>query len=803
MSPWVRKATIAVEDHRFFEHDGVDIEGIARAAVADVKAGRIVEGGSTITQQLVRNLYISRERTVQRKLKEACLATKLDRAWTKHRILTTYLNQVYYGSQAYGIEAASQTFFSKPAAGADAVRVGAARRVDAGAIDLQPVHRARREPKRVAQPSSVRCSRRVSSPSADIREPSSPISRFAPAGSTAQIREPYFFGYVRDRLIEVYGAGTVRSGGLRVYTTIKPRYQRLAEKAIRDTMTEPDDPAAALISISPRTGAIRAMAAIAPTSRRTSSTSSPRRDASPARRSRRSSSRRRSRWGSTRTRPTTSPHRSPTGCIRPATATTGAGGAFTPTRTTTTGGARSAAPRSARTTPCTHSSRSTSPPRRSRKPRDGWASARRSTSRARTCRRSGSARSPSLRSISRRRTRRWPPVASMRSRWRSGGSFSPSGKEDPDAGWGVPKRRRAISEGTAAIVTRILEQNMQSGTGTRAAFGRPAAGKTGTNEEHKDAWFAGYTPDLATTVWIGYTKGEIPMENVHGIAVSGGSFPAEIWRLFMEPALDGVEPRRFPEPTFWPEWQPFTRGQYALTYDPSYTPETEETETDGGRGDRLDRESASGLPRSPRPDAEPADARGGASRDPRRARSRSRPRPFPSSGLQAGSSPSRRSRASTSLRSRAPRWTASPCARRRHRRRCRSRSASPRAGLPPSRSRSAPPPRSRRAVRCQRARTRSCPWSRRSRRTARYGSPSRRGPRRTSVPAAATCVRARSSSRRAFGSGLRRSARLPRPASPKSSAHDVRASPSSPPAASCGRRATSSSRGRSTSRTAR
>ena len=114
MSPWIRKATIAVEDRRFFAHDGVDIEGIARAAVADVKAGRIVEGGSTITQQLVRNLYISRERTVQRKLKEACLATKLDDAWTKHRILTTYLNQVYYGSQAYGIEAASQTFFSCP-----------------------------------------------------------------------------------------------------------------------------------------------------------------------------------------------------------------------------------------------------------------------------------------------------------------------------------------------------------------------------------------------------------------------------------------------------------------------------------------------------------------------------------------------------------------------------------------------------------------------------------------------------------------------------------------------------------------
>ena len=135
-----------------------------------------------------------------------------------------------------------------------------------------------------------------------------------------------------------------------------------------------------------------------------------------------------------------------------------------------------------------------------------------------------------------------------------------------------------MSEGAAAVVTRILEQNMQSGTGTRAAFGRPAAGKTGTNEEHKDAWFAGYTPDLATTVWIGYTRAEIPMESVHGIAVSGGSFPAEIWRLFMEPALESTEPTPFGEPAYWPEWQPFTRGEYALTYDPNYTPPAEEDE---------------------------------------------------------------------------------------------------------------------------------------------------------------------------------------------------------------------------------
>jgi penicillin-binding protein 1A len=264
MSIWIRKATLAVEDRRFFEHGGLDMEGIARAAVADVRAGAIVEGGSTITQQLVRDLYISKERTIQRKLKEACLATKLDGAWGKPRILTTYLNRVYYGNQAYGIEAAARTYFSIPArdlrltqaallAGltqapsvydpfiSPSLAVARRNEVLAAMLDTGVISRARY--------------RRAVASELELRRGSALYN---------EIREPYFFGYVRDRLIEVYGAETVRSGGLRVYTTIRPHYQRLAEEAIRSTLTYSSDPAAALISISPRTGAIRAMAAVIP-----------------------------------------------------------------------------------------------------------------------------------------------------------------------------------------------------------------------------------------------------------------------------------------------------------------------------------------------------------------------------------------------------------------------------------------------------------------------------------------------------------------------------------------------------------
>jgi membrane peptidoglycan carboxypeptidase len=100
MSPWIPKATVAIEDRRFYEHGGVDPVGIARAVVADVRAGKVVQGGSTITQELVRYLYLSREQTLKRKLTEACLAIKLSRQWSKDKILDAYMNQVFYGNHA-------------------------------------------------------------------------------------------------------------------------------------------------------------------------------------------------------------------------------------------------------------------------------------------------------------------------------------------------------------------------------------------------------------------------------------------------------------------------------------------------------------------------------------------------------------------------------------------------------------------------------------------------------------------------------------------------------------------------------
>jgi penicillin-binding protein 1A len=138
----------------------------------------------------------------------------------------------------------------------------------------------------------------------------------------------------------------------------------------------------------------------------------------------------------------------------------------------------------------------------------------------------------------------------------------PNGKEDTDVGWGKPQRERVIPDWVAATVTKVLEQNMQYGTGTSAhVYGHTDAGKTGTTDDYADAWFSGYTPRLETTVWIGFPRGEIPMLSVHGIAVSGPTFPAQIWHSFMETAIGNRPDVTFPPARTQPVWTSW-RGQY-------------------------------------------------------------------------------------------------------------------------------------------------------------------------------------------------------------------------------------------------
>jgi penicillin-binding protein 1A len=572
ISPWMRRATIAIEDRRFYSHGGVDYEGIARALWRDVTEGKVVEGGSTLTQQLVRNLYISRERTVSRKLREACLAIELSRKWPKDRILREWMNTVYFGNHAYGIEAAAQTYFSKHAKALNLPEAA----LLAGLPQAPSIY----DP--FVDPGSALARRdevlRAMLDNGDINRGQfhwaigSSHLRLQPGKLYTTIREPYFFGYVRDQLIEQYGANTVRSGGLKVYTTINPAYQRAADAAIRQTLDLSTDPAAAVVSINPANGAIRAMTAVTPGRKGL--------EFNLAAQARRQA-------GST---------------FKMFVLSTAVSEGIDPSSTYYV-----SAPY--------HYQPDPNVPAWDVSTYDGsyagWTSIRNATLRsdntifaqltvdlgpekvAAMAKRMGvqtpllAVPSLGLGSIAISPLDLASGYATLAGR----GMYSkpmairrvvlPGDRVDTEAGWGMPHRRRVLTEGEAYVVTKILEENVLYGTGTAAGFGRPAAGKTGTTDDHADAWFAGYTPDLTSVVWVGYPQGEIPMESVHGIAVFGGSFPAEIWHLFMERSLGGSAPRDWVEPASLPEWTPWQRGPYSLSYDPyAPTTTTETTKTE-------------------------------------------------------------------------------------------------------------------------------------------------------------------------------------------------------------------------------
>jgi penicillin-binding protein 1A len=565
MSPWMAKATVAIEDRRFYKHGGVDYKGIVRAAVKDLRAGRVVQGGSTITQQLVRNLYISRQRTFKRKIKEACLAIKLAQNKSKDWILGSYMNAVYYGNHAYGIEAAAQTYFSRRARTLTLDQSALLAGLPQAPSVFDPLHRPldalerRDEVLRAMLENGALTRRQFASAIAD-RD-----LHLVPGRLYSRIREPYFFSYVRDQLLAEYGANTVRTGGLKVYTTIDPRLQVAARKAIIDTLSAPTDPASALVSIDPATGAIKAMAAVTPgtSGNQFNLVAQAKRQA-----------------GSTfkmfvlaaavnegidpeSTYYVSGPFHYQPDPYSPAWNVS--------TYDHTYLGSTSIANATLHSDNTVYAQLTLDVG-----PKKVAEMAHRLGVRSSLTTKEGAyVPSLGLGAI---------PVspldlASAYATLAAGGIYSKpmairkvllgNGKEDTDAGWGEPLRTRAISPGVAYTVTQILEENMQYGTGTGAYFGRPAAGKTGTTDNYADGWFCGYTPNLEATVWIGYPRGEVPMLNVHGIAVSGPTFPATIWKTFMQKAVGRTYPVDFKVPSVLPTWHSFTRGQYAVgTYSP-------------------------------------------------------------------------------------------------------------------------------------------------------------------------------------------------------------------------------------------
>jgi penicillin-binding protein 1A len=569
MSKWAPLATVAIEDRRFWEHGALDWPGIVRALYKDIQAGHVVQGGSSITQQLARNLYIKKpSQTFGRKATEACLAIKLAREKSKRWILNTYMNQVFYGNHAYGIEAAAQTYFSKRASKLTLDESALLAGLPQAPTRFDPFHNA---PEALARRDEVLRALLVNGDITSTQYAKAVADRglhLNPGKVYTRIKEPFFFSYVEAQLQKQYGSNTVRSGGLKVYTTIDPRLQRFATQAIKNTLFYSNDPAAAIVSINPANGAIRAMTEVTP--------------------------------GNAKNQVNflSSAHRQPGSTFKTIVLTTAVAQGINPATTTylsapfeynpTGTGSCSVDPPTAwcpqtfdhRYLGATSIERATLASDNTVYARltldvgpENIAAMAKRLGVETDLRTADGAYVPSMGLGSRVVTPM--DMASVYSTLAAGGIYSkpmairkvvlPGGKVDTGAGWGVPKRKRVIADWVAAEVTRILEENMTSGTGTGAYFGKLSAGKTGTTDSFADAWFSGFTPALEATVWIGYPQGEIPMRGVHGIDVSGPTFPATIWHLFMQRAVDFAPfPKAFPVAHSSPVWITH-RLQYAMS----------------------------------------------------------------------------------------------------------------------------------------------------------------------------------------------------------------------------------------------
>src|ERR687892_679847 len=516
--PWedipvhLRRATVAIEDERFYKHEGVDLNAIVRAGIKNLESGETVQGGSTITQQLVRALYIK-----DLELHESALLAGLPQAPSQYNP------------------------FRNPTAALERRNEVLEQMLDNSYIT--PL---------------------------EYREAASRKLGLKRGFRYVNRREPYFFDYVQEKLIERYGAGVARQGGLRIHTTINPKMQDLARDAINAYWGDPAGPSSAIVAIDPNTGKIRAMAS--------SGT-----------------------YGERRFNLAAQGHRQPGSAFKTMVLTAAILKGVDPGSTSYT------------SKPVALNVGEGAPPWEVRTFGDSYSGTMSLTSATlasdntvyaqlimdvgpeavcQAARRLGITTkldcypAEGLGGLTRGVTtlemaNAYATLASGGVRRRATGIervVHPDGTVDK---WAKPEGTRVMTDGQAYEVTKILEANIQSGTCTRADYGCPAAGKTGTTDESKDAWFVGYTPQLSTAVWVGYPDAGVAMPGAQG-----GEYAAPVWGAFMEPASNGYcEDFPLPEQPFEP--QPFY-GEYATgqadggtddyyddtyvepTYDPEY-----------------------------------------------------------------------------------------------------------------------------------------------------------------------------------------------------------------------------------------
>jgi penicillin-binding protein 1A len=580
--PWdempedLRNATVAIEDENFYKHGGVDYGAIVRAGIKNLESGKNLQGGSTITQQLVRALYIKDpERNIARKIREAKLASELEQERSKKWILQNYLNDVPYGTvggrTAIGVEAAAETFFDKHAHELTLAESATLAGLPQAPSQYNPFHNAnaalaRRNEvlKQMAENGYITVAARdeALSQSLEVEQGTRYTRR----------REPYFFDYVQEQLIERYGVGVYRRGGLEVHTTINPKMQDVAREAINAYYADPAGPGSAIVSIDPANGEIKAMASSGTYQDRTFNLA--------AQGHRQPGSAFKTMVLTTAVRKGIDPDstsytsRSPItlqipGSI-PWTVKTFSGsgsGSMSLTRATLASdnsvyaqlildvGAESV---------CETAKLLGITTKLDCNPSEGLGGLRLGVTPLEMANAYATLASGGI---------RHKPTAIEK-------VVFPDGKSEDLA---KSEGKRVLTDGQAYEVTKVLEMNVQSGTGTAAGYGCPAAGKTGTTDEATDAWFVGYTPKLSTAVWVGYPNARIPMPGAQG-----GTHAAPVWHAFMVPA-HGDDCGDFPEPEEPAEFEPFfgkyARGGAGGGTTGGYTPYTEggtDTYSEGG-----------------------------------------------------------------------------------------------------------------------------------------------------------------------------------------------------------------------------
>lgn len=521
VSPHLKRAVLAIEDSYFYTHNGINPSSVGRAVLANFQAGSTVEGGSTITMQLVKNLFLTPERAISRKVAEAVLALRLEQIFSKDEILEMYLNQVYWGHNNYGVETAAQTYFNKPAK--DLTLAEAA--VMAGLIQAPENYSpfVNYEFTKQRQTTVLARMRQLGWITAEEEA----AAKVAPLkiGEIKSFRSsiaPYVTEAAVEELKEKFGQDSVLKGGMRVQTTIDLSMQRMAEETVkrnhavlRSRGVSADQ--MALVAIDPRTHFVKAMVGGVD-------------------------------YSTSQFNRAIQAHRQPGSAFKPFVYYTAfASGRYTPdsliadTPVSYPDGYEYYSPKN-----YDSSFMGNIPIRRALE-----------VSRNVPAIRLGQAVGINqIIEVSRTLGIQSPmeavislplgsvdltpmEMAGAYATFASNGWHSPptfivqvadsSGNIILD---NTPRPQLVLDPWATAALTDVLQGVVTRGTGTSAQIGRPAAGKTGTTDAQRDIWYVGYVPQLATAIWVG-NDDYSPL----GVGATGGVFVAPVWRDFMQQAL--------------------------------------------------------------------------------------------------------------------------------------------------------------------------------------------------------------------------------------------------------------------------